>query len=248
MTSETTGQVGVQGTSVPVWPLLPLLGFIPDAGVVTDGPIGLSLRCPGLDLHAARSLSQYMQPVVLVLGHWRSERTLAEVHVELLPTVTSLDQLKALLAYGIGRDCPASPQLPWLAEGHELRSLLPWEQERAAHAQRRAARPHCVVGRPWMRLFLREVRNSLESAVPDSPCSVWFDGVVLICEGASFRVATPAVGPAPWPTRHRISARALGGLPRRLAHDPVEVGVWEGALEVGRLRLLDRATVTPMED
>jgi len=255
MTTEASTIASTSFGDMPVWPLLAELGFVPDGSVITDGPYGLSLRRQGLDLQASETVSRYFEPIVMVLGYWRTSRTLSEVHVEMPLTVAGLSQLKALLAHGIGRDCPASADLPWLAEGHELQEWLPWKRdhaarmaELAAYTERRANRPHCQIGRPWMRLFVRELRSGLEGVAPETPCTLTFSGEVLSCFGPIFRVSAPAKGPRAWPEPHVILARTLWYLPKRLMNDPVEVGIWEGALEIDNLRLLDeRELVTQGE-
>ena len=161
------------------------------------------------------------------------------IETELPREVESLNQLKALLAYAIDRNLAIAQAPAWLEEGRNLTELLPWMQSAAANAARRAARPQCNVGRPWMRLFLRDLRACLGAMDGALICELTFDGSQLVFNAPGYRVAAPARGPSAWAEPYVVSARALARLPQRLMSDPVEVGVWEGCLEVGRNWIAD---------
>ena len=98
-----------------------------------------------------------------------------------------------------------------------------------------------------MRLLVRKLRDASEAAREDEDFVVGFDGHTLTLALPGSVMGAPATGPAPWPNGYRGRLASYVGRWRRLLSDPVEVGVWEGQLEIDRMRIEVVAVHKPSE-
>lgn len=224
--------------------VIPWLGFIPDRAGTSGSGVAMKLELPGLELTAVETLNRFFLPALQVAGLWRTDRSLRMIDFEMPMLVESREQAVAWLTFGIGLDCPAASALPWLAEGRTLQHLLPWvrreceQSARRAELQRqRAARPHCIVSRHWMRVLLNQLADVAAATSGPFSFSAHFNGRMLTIDAGGRIMGAPASGPGEWPERVRAVLATGAPLPRRLMTDPVEVGVWDGALEIERSRL-----------
>lgn len=229
---------------VSVRDVLPALGFVSDLDGISDNLPALRLACPGLELTASESLNRFYLPSLHFGGLWRTDRSLRMIDFEMPMLVESREQALAWLAFGIGLDCPAASVLAWLTEGRTLQHLLPWVrrecQERARRAElqhQRVARTYCIVSRHWMRVLLNQLADV--AAATSGPFSLvaYFDGRMLTIDAGGRIMGAPARGPFEWTESVRAVVATDSPLPRRLMTDPVEVGVWDGGLEIERVRL-----------
>lgn len=69
-----------------------------------------------------------ISPVVVLMGHYNTGRTLGFIENNLPETVESPDQLKALLAFYLNEAIPMD-RPKWLDEGLALSHLLPWSRD-----------------------------------------------------------------------------------------------------------------------
>jgi hypothetical protein len=122
--------------SIPTWDLLQELGFVPDAGVMSDVSPGLSTELGGVKISAACVAGKRFKPVVLLTGWFRDARRMAEICDELPRQLESREQGIAWLVSILdraagGKFLPESPP-DWLAQGREHVSLLPWNRTATA--------------------------------------------------------------------------------------------------------------------
>jgi hypothetical protein len=220
----------------PMWDVLPSLGFLPDANVISDVQPGLSRDFGNLRLSASCGTNRNFREVVLFMGILTSERSIAEVIFELPPLVESREQALAFLVWSLDQHADGKifmPRVPtsWLEEGRKHRYCLPWERELAAYA----ARPHCTMHRKWASIALKALADHLTEASDGDFVTFEFDGEVLKIRCEKELIAVPAQGKA-WVQRYSISAGALKHLPKRLATQFIEVSIWDNALCLARRR------------
>lgn len=89
------------------------------------------------------------------------------------------------------------------------------------------------LGRLWLRGMLTHATEAAKGR-PDAELRSHFDGSMLKLQVDDEVVGAPAKGSGSWPAWYRVTLTPANGLPKRLATDPVEVGIWEAELEVGR--------------
>lgn len=227
---------------VAVRDVLPTLGFCENWGVLTDNPPAFVFKCGNLTITATEVTSIAGRPQLLFGGQCVTPRTLYCIEFIMVTHVESIEQAIAWIVYGIGTDVVPSLPIDWFENGKRWKHLLPWERhwracrERAeAHQQLRLARPHCLVAREWMRLLNKHLRIAAQNAGERDEFLAEFDGRMLRIELPNEVIGAPASGGAPWPFGCRGRVVDFAGLPKRLMTDPVEVGLWEGTLEVDRL-------------
>jgi hypothetical protein len=128
----------------------------------------------------------------------------------------------------------------WIELGRQNQNLLPWEiarAQRAAEAADYATRPHCAVSRSVLRLAFKTLQESFTRADLTEPVVLAFDGRVLSFLCHDIETVVGAVGKL-WPAAYRIPMEVLReGLPKRLMQPQVEVGIWNGRLEIDRARI-----------
>ena len=88
-----------------------------------------------------------------------------------------------------------------------------------------------------MRVLLNQLVQVADTTAGPLSFRTHFDGQMLTIEAGGQTMGAPASGTGEWPEGVRVALTAGAPLPRRLMTDPVEVGVWDGALEVERHRL-----------
>ena len=76
-----------------------------------------------------------------------------------------------------------------------------------------------------------------EAAREDEEFVVGFDGHTPALALPGSVMGAPATGPVPWANGSRGRLTSHVGRWRRLLSGPVEVGVWEGQLEIDRMRI-----------
>jgi hypothetical protein len=212
--------------------VLKALGFIDDPSVLySDRQPGLSFMLGQHKILASEVVNRWLRPIVQISGVVATLRTLVEVCGEIDRQVESIEHGMAFVAYILrsaveGMDQSQIPS--WLIEGRGYAHLLPWEQERAAHA----ARLHCYVEHDWVRLGLRALANTLVTADDKQPVAFSFDGSVLTVACAGKSIPMPAIG-TPWADRFELAAAQMRNLPRRLARADIEVSIWESRLTIG---------------
>jgi hypothetical protein len=225
---------------VAVFDALPALGFVTDP----TWPGALVLKVGHLELQALKSMNRFFHPNVQIGGIASTQRTLRNIEFEMPRKVESVDQIVAWITFGIGVDFKPSEPIPWFEAGKALQHLLPWRQalrrmqaDADAHRVLRAARPHCQIGRDWMRLLNKNLRLAAETCPENAEFAVSCNGQILKIYFCDVMHCAPVVRGTPWTNTYLGRVRDFRELPRRLMTDPVDVGVWNGNLEVERSRL-----------
>ena len=230
---------------VAVRDVLPGLGFVEDWNSMTDCRPGFKFQCGNLDITANQVTSFYLRPEFSFGGLGKTARSLHFIEFSMPLRVESTEQVVAWIVHGIGIDFVPSHPIAWFEDGKRWQHLLPWKQhwlrlEKAAeeHRQLRLARPHCQVSREWMRMLKKHVRGVAATAAEQDEFVVEFDGRMFKIALSGAVIGAPASGTAPWSRGYRGRLATLSnGLPTRLMTDPVEVGIWEGQLEIERSRI-----------
>jgi hypothetical protein len=121
------------GASITTWDLLQELGFIPDAGVMSDVMPGLSMELDNLKLSASCVMSQRFAPVVLLTGWIQEPRRIGEICDEMPRKVESREQGIAWFVWILDKaaggkyESEAAPD--WLMQGRQYVDLLPWKRK-----------------------------------------------------------------------------------------------------------------------
>lgn len=232
---------------VAVRDVLPTLGFVPDGQGYSENPPAFKFRRSNLELTAGEMTNIYLRPGMHFYGRWQTPHTLKMVGFEMPLQVESYDQVLAWIAFGIGVDYQPTSDLAWFERGKVCQALLPWErhkrelEERSKETQRlRALRPHCLVSRKWMRLVMNHIANTARDSHSRLDFQLDFDGRLLKVEIDGELIGVPATGPVPWLGKFAVVLEPQDALPKRLMTDPVEIGIWQGHLEVERCKF--RAT------
>jgi hypothetical protein len=143
--------------------------------------------------------------------------------------VESANFVKAWMVWHLDqhREFKEACHFPWVEEGRENQSLLPWVKSMAEWN----ARPKFMVDRNWLRLALNNLAERL-SALPDDANVVFsFDGSVfsIRCDGQLIVLAGRG---APWTVTFSVLAGKLRRLPRRLMHENIEISIWESRISI----------------
>lgn len=223
--------------------VLPGLGFVPVWGTATDLEPAYEFKRGGIDLRVAQVTGRYLRPEFLIVGVASNGRTLSHIEQSMPLALESSEQIVAWLAFAVGSGFRTHRPIDWLERGQALQHLLPWERARLAlrleteeTARLRLLRPHCSVAREDLRQLLNV--GSQAAGWPPAPghFALSFDGEMLKLRARSRIVAVEASG-EPWSDMFVGELRHLHALPRRLDGDPIEIGIWKGMLEVGRVRI-----------
>lgn len=114
-----------------------LLGFVE----------GTEFGCPAyvydfgnLRLSALECVNKYYNTVFHLGGAVSGSRSMRTIESELPLTVDSFEQGVALIAYFVGKDFEPALPTPWLSDGREWQSFLPWVRESQLREQLYAAR------------------------------------------------------------------------------------------------------------
>lgn len=219
--------------------VLESVGFRPDKD---HGPNILVYDFGTFQLRATRCLTPLFADVVMLHGIYASRNTMSEVEHEMPAEESSREVVLAHVAWtvdriGRGPFQPAIPA-PWLEDGRSHVHLLPWERRRLEWQREQAVyrrRPNCDVGREWMRVCINTLARFSQEAPQSRHVTVHFDGHILSFSADRLRCAMAATGLA-WPKRFSVTAWDLGNLQQRLTKS-VNVGVWNGELVIGRVRV-----------
>lgn len=217
------------------------LGFEEDRDAFTDNPPAYSFKRGNLELGASEVMNRFLQPCFFFGGLWRTPRSLKMIDFEMPLKVESYEQAVAWICYGIGIDFEPSVWIGWFDSGKKWQGTLPWERyyrELKARSEEnrrlRALRPHCFVSRKWMRVLLNHMTDTIDGDAPELKFRIRFDGRMLKLELPKETIGAPATGPGAWPSWYWVTVTPKVALPKRLATDPVELGIWEDVLEIER--------------
>ncbi|CAG1012120.1 hypothetical protein BURK2_04443 [Burkholderiales bacterium] len=228
---------------VSVRDVLPTLGFAPIFGTATDLEPAYAFKGGGVEVSVTQVTGKFLRPEFLIGGTAFNGRSLKYIEQSMPLALESRDQVVAWLAFAVGLHFRTVSPIEWFEEGRSLQHVLPWERRRLElrveaekYAQRWHLRPHCVVDRGELRGMLN--LGSRAAGWPPAPdrFTLGFDGEMLKLRARSRLIAVQATGAA-WPDTYVGTLRDLHALPRRLDTDPVEVGIWDDMLEIGRVRL-----------
>lgn len=205
-------------------------GFVADwSNQFADPPPAYLYDFRGLRLTISQQVNQYLRPVYLCFGHWKSERSFGEVSYQLPLTADSYDQGCAWIVYAVKSSGFESAEMPdWYQLGLDAQGELPWKERQRAYE----ARPHCSVESEWFRLAAKKLRAHAETAEDSELAAFSFDGEALRISAGALNLVLAASGAA-WPVRYSIRSRSLEDLPRRISGPFVPISVWEGRLTVG---------------
>lgn len=230
--------------TVAVRDVLYALGFIEDWNAMTEQSPAFTFNVGNLAISASEVTNISMRREFFFGGVWSRDRSQGSIKFSIPVMVESVEQAMAWIVCGIGKDFVPSRAIEWLDTGKRNHHLLPWEQalqrqRDSAKQQRqlRLSRPHCLVAREWMRLVNKHLRAAAEASRECDSVVVEFDGQLLKFSLLGGVIGVPASGPAAWAVSYRIQTHLFAELPSRLMNDPIEIGIWEGHLEVDRARM-----------
>ncbi|MBC7705009.1 MAG: hypothetical protein H7274_13835, partial [Rhodoferax sp.] len=230
--------------TVAVRDVLYALGFIEDWHAMTEQSPAFTFNVGNLAISASEVTNISMRREFFFGGIWSRDRLQGSIEFSIPVMVESVEQAVAWIAYGIGKGFVPSRAIEWLETGKQNHHFLPWEQALQrqrdfAQQQRqlRLSRPHCLVAREWMRLVNKHLRAAAEASGENDSVVVEFDGQLLKFTLPSEVIGVPASGPAPWPVGYCVQTHRFTGLPKKFMNDLVEIGIWEGHLEVDRARM-----------
>ena len=209
--------------------LLTKLGFEEVWGTMTDQEPSYRYDFGNLTLDATQVMNLRFGPVLLCGGVVSNRRTIREIDFEMPLNVESFEQGVAWIVYGIGKDFRPRNQCAWFFQGLEWQDQLPWERRRIAYE----ARPHCKVGRDWIRLAIKKLRNLATQADETDLAVFEFDGEVLRISACGEIFAMAGKGNA-WKEPYAIKVNKLDFLPKRIKGRDVHLSVWEGKFTIGK--------------
>ncbi len=195
-----------------------------------------------LRLSAIECVNKSYKTVFLLTGVKSGPRSIGMIRSEMSLTVDSFEEGVALIAYIVGGDFEPARPTPWLSDGREWQSFLPWKRATLLREQLYAARPKCWVARDWFRVVRPRLYAMAKEAAEDDLAWLTFDREVLRFEAPHAAVIVPATGEA-WPDRYAIKAVELNAVPKRFPADQLLIIVYEDTLEIcrSRLRLVSQA-------
>lgn len=219
------------------WTAIQKFGFEPDASVISDGGTGLSCDLGQFRLSAGQMVNLYCQEIVQFSAVYQTPNSMGMLDFEMPTQVESLEQCAAWIAWhfkqrGLLRQKLLSPtKASFLTLGLQHQDTLPWVRNMAAYA----ARPHCSVERPWMKVAINALKANLSVEKGDGDVGIWFDGQVLTFSGFGWVVPVPAKGD-PWPSRYQIRTENFSKFPSRLMKEQIHISVWKEHLFVANWR------------
>jgi hypothetical protein len=220
--------------TIPIWNLLPSLGFQPDANLdYSDIRPGLSLDFGNFKLSAVAVTSPHSGEIISFSGIRATRDALAQIEFELPPRVTSLKQCAAWIIWSLDQqwDGPMfrpARTMDWIDEARRNRRLLPWVMARAEFD----ARPQCTVRRDWLRLALKTLAAHVAALPDDAIVTFHFDGSIFSIRSEKNVIAFPSEGP-PWTVSFRVEAKTLRCQPKRLMREYIGVSIWNSRIEFG---------------
>lgn len=209
--------------------ILETLRFEEEWGTLTDQEPSYAIRLGHLQITIVQVTSEYLQPVFLMQGTFRTSRQLGSNHLDLPVEVESFEQGLAWIAYAVDLVGPVAEPPDWLIRGRELQEHLPWIRS----ARDYEGRPRCVVDMEWWRIATKKLRSLSESATSSDVMTVHFDEEILKFATPAKVVAVTADGKA-WKSPVAIQTQKLDFLPKRHVGLTIEVSVWKDQLRIGR--------------
>jgi len=224
-----------ESSTFATWDLLQDLGFQKDTGYRTDISPTLYFDFGNFRLFASCVTNMRFREVISFGGLIQGGSVIAQVEFEMPIQVESREQCAAWIIWHLDQGGHISHlrQINWVEEGRKNQKLLPWYFDREAYE----ARPHCLVQRDWLRLALKTLSDYIGSVSDDMPIYFRFDGKILSIECGEKLVVLPGDGQA-WSHKYSILAKTLRYLPKRLAHNRVEISVLNNSLSIGHYGFL----------
>lgn len=224
--------------------LLQALGFS-----VVPHPLagtGQTFDFGNLQVTAVELTNEYLRQTMQFSGVGLGANSVHHIDFQMPLCVASYEQGVAWVVYGIGADFKAHRAPDWWRMGLGWQDYLPWNVEAAARAAKYAARPSCNVKRSWGRAVLTHLRESAKTAGPNDKARFGFDGEILRVHACGDLIAVPGVGRA-WDVTASVPMSCVGGFPKRLMQEVVEVSVWNDCLWFGRRGVkLGKGGIEPM--
>ena len=201
------------------------------------GREALRFRFQTLDLLASVSVSNYLQPTVLLSGIVKTRRTLGLVEHYIPPNLERSLEAAAWVSFVLRDDRSCLKPLPaWFLEGERHWNLVPPGREKLAiqerlEASREACRkcPKCFIDREYARPFRHKLRVELSELYRETDATFSFDGRVLsisLC-GTVHEVIASGDG---WKRSYRVGLNNESKLPARFRSSTVTVMVVDGKL------------------
>lgn len=218
--------------SVSMRSILEQIGFAEDWTTITDQAPGYRFNAGNLRIQATQVTSEYLRPEFLITGiEDQRPRALGSIQLSMPIAVESFEQGVAWIAYAVSARFQPTKPIAWLEQGRLWKHHLPWEQKQAAFR----ARPHCSVARDWFRLPAKTL-VALSLSAPEQAAAVFtFDGNILTILAGDARLPMPATGTA-WTRDYAVRLASFKDFPKRLMRADLDIGVWEGKLNVDRAR------------
>lgn len=217
-------------TQVSLREVLPELGFEEDWTQIADRQPGYSRDFNQVKIRAVEIMSRYFQPVFSFWGTEVTSRSMGEISFEVPVEVESFEHAVAWITFCLDRSFQPLLESPsWLSQGREWADCLPWMQRQREYE----TRPQCRVEREWMRIAARRIGKALNGSNAGARVSISFDGSVLRIGSPGLEIALTATGPA-WPAHYSVMLDDIHKLTRRLMQSEIEIGIWDGKLQVGR--------------
>lgn len=210
--------------------ILHQIGFAEDWSTITDQAPGYRFNAGNLRIQATQVTNEYLRPVFLITGiEDQRPRSLGSIELSVPITVESFEQGVAWLAYAVSARFQPTKPIAWLEQGRLWKHHLPWEQKQAAYR----ARPHCTVSRDWFRMPAKTLIALSLSASEEAAATFTFDGDILTVLAADARLPMPAKGMA-WNREYAVRLASFRSFPKRLMRAELNIGVWDGKLNVDR--------------
>lgn len=218
--------------SVSMRSILEQVGFAEDWTTITDQAPGYRFNSGNLRIQAVQVTNEYLCPVFLITGiEDQRPRALGSIQLSMPIAVESFEQGVAWIAYAVSARFQPTKPIAWLEQGRLWRHHLPWEQKQAAFR----ARPHCNVARDWFRMPAKTLVALSLSAPEQAAATFTFDGNILTILAGDARLPVPATGTA-WTRGYAVRLACFKDFPKRLMRASLDIGVWEGRLNVDRAR------------
>lgn len=234
---------GFEMSAVSIWELLAEIGFNFDSSVILDGD-GMSINLGRLlqsvdsdgektvfKLNASKVMNKYFRQVVMLSGHVATARSMEVVFSDLPLQVSSRSEDLAFVAYGIPSSFDPKGRIEWLREGRAAKELLPWEKARLDYAKC----PSAIVGRDWMRLAFKSLREIISTHPEVGAIDFGFEGGVLKIVAGEVCFAMTASGKS-WPSVYSVAIVPGLRLPSRLMSDSIEVAFREDCIVINDWR------------
>lgn len=214
--------------------ILATLGFEEDWSEMTDHQPSYVRTIGAMRVRASELMSQQLRPVFGFSGTLSTSRTAGAVWFEVPLEYESYEQGVAWVVWNLDQQFSKDLAEPeWLLLGRKWKDHLPWIRRVEGYQ----TRPQCKVVRDWLRVAARQLRQASTAAGGDANVSFEFDGSALRIRGTEVALVMPAIGSRPWPTPFTVRLGDACRATRRLMQETIQIGVWEGNLDIGSHRL-----------